>query len=69
MSGADDLVRGPGTGAEVEILNRKAFVVEANTVSATSCAVLHIAQISVSVNHHVSTTETHTQTHKKNATH
>lgn len=60
VSGADDLVGGSGAGAEVEILNREAFVVEADTVSATRCAVLHVAQIGVSVNHHMSTTDTHT---------
>lgn len=60
MSGADDLIGGAGAGAEVKILNRKAFVVEADMVSATRSAILHIPQISVSVNHHMSSTETHT---------
>lgn len=42
VSGADDLVGGPGAGAEVEILNRKAFVVETDTIGATRSAVLHV---------------------------
>lgn len=57
MSRADGLVRGPGAGAEVELLDGEAFVVETDVVRPAGCPVLDVAQIGVSIDQHVSATE------------
>lgn len=57
MSGADGLVRGPGAGAEVELVDGEAFVVETDVVRPAGCPVLDVAQIGVSIDQHVSATE------------
>ena len=53
MPGADDPVRGAGAGAEVELLEGETLVVEADAVCAARRPVLHVAQVCVSVDHHV----------------
>lgn len=57
MSRADGLVRGPGAGAEVELVDGEAFVVETDVVRPAGCPVLHVAQVGVSIDQHVSATE------------
>jgi hypothetical protein len=53
MSRADDLVRGAGAGAEIELLEGETLVVEADAVRAASRPVLHIAEVSVSIKRHL----------------
>lgn len=60
VSGADHLVSGPGTGAEVELLDLDTFVIEADAVGPTGRPVLDVSQVSVSVDHHVSPAEQQT---------
>lgn len=57
MSRADGLVRGPGAGAEVELVDGEAFVVETDVVRPAGCPVLDVAQVGVSIDQHVSATE------------
>lgn len=57
MSRADGLVRGPGAGAEVELVDGEAFVVETDVVRPAGRPVLDVAQISVSIDQHVSAAE------------
>lgn len=57
MSRADGLVSGPRASAEVELLDGETFVIETDVICPTGCPVLHISQICVSVNQHMSTAE------------
>lgn len=57
MSRADGLVRGPGAGAEVELVDGEAFVVETDVVRPAGRPVLDVAQVGVSIDQHVSATE------------
>lgn len=57
MSRADGLVGGPRAGAEVELLDGETLVVEADVVRAAGRPVLHVTQICVPVDEHVSATE------------
>lgn len=56
VSRADGLVGGPGAGAEVELLDGETLVIETDAVRPTGCPVLNISEVSVSIDHHVSTT-------------
>lgn len=57
MSRADGLVRGPGAGAEVELLDGEALVVETDVVRPAGRPVLHVPQVGVSIDQHVSAAE------------
>lgn len=58
VSGADGLVSGPWAGAEVELLDRETFVIETDVVRSAGRPILNVSQVSVSIDQHVSTTET-----------
>ena len=60
VSRADALVSRPGAGAEVELLDRETFVIETDVVCTAGRPVLHVSQVSVSINHHVSAAEQQT---------
>lgn len=57
VSRADGLVCGPRAGTEVELLDGETLVVEADVVRAASRPVLHVTQVRVPVDQHVSPTE------------
>lgn len=57
VSRTDGLVRGPGAGAEVELLDGEAFVVETDVVRPAGRPVLDVPQVGVSVDQHVSAAE------------
>lgn len=57
MSGAHGLVRGPGAGAEVELLYGETLVTETDVVRPTGRPILDVSQVGVSIDHHVSTTK------------
>lgn len=56
VSGADGLVGGPGAGAEVELLDGETLVIETDVVRPAGRPILNIPEVSVSIDHHVSTT-------------
>lgn len=58
MSRADHPLVGAGTRAEVEFLHWEAFVVEADAICPARRSVLHVTQISVTVNQHMTSAET-----------
>lgn len=55
LSRADGLVGGPGAGAEVELLDWETLVVEADAVCSAGRPVLHVSQVSVSIDQHMAT--------------
>lgn len=57
VSRTDGLVRGPGAGAEVELLDGEAFVVETDVVRPAGRPVLDVPQVGVSVDQHVGAAE------------
>lgn len=57
VSRTDGLDRGPGAGAEVELLDGEAFVVETDVVRPAGRPVLHVPQVGVSVDQHVGAAE------------
>lgn len=54
VSRADGLVGGPWAGAEIELLDGETLVVETDVVRAAGRPVLHVTQIRVPVDEHVS---------------
>lgn len=54
VSRADNLVGGPGTGAEVELLDGETFLIKTNAVRPAGGPVLDVSQVRVSIDQHVS---------------